>query len=175
MEGWRSRLAWSLALAVGLVAAPWPGWSPSWAALAAVAVALTLWARPSDRRWLPAAVAWVAAFVALPHSIRPLTEATATADLDRHCQQMRFVVEELAADPELVDIFAASGEPVDPASNGRSALDPGAPSTWPTTAVAWSPGVERSGPTRRGCVPSATVAGASAGRSVSWPFRCASR
>jgi len=105
---------WWLALAAVALLTPWAGWQlPAWAG-AATAVVLLVLARPrrSGRLpWLAVAVALVAAVVGVG---RTPSEGRLTAQLEDHVQGLVRAAERAAAEPELLRLFAASGEALDP-------------------------------------------------------------
>lgn len=105
---------WWLALAALAALTPWPGWQPpAWAGVAAAALLLLL-ARPRGRGWLP----WLAVAIGLGASLvgpgRAPSPERLGAQLDGHVLGMLRAAERAAADPELLRLFAASGEALDP-------------------------------------------------------------
>lgn len=105
---------WWLALAALVIATPWGGVElPTWAA-ASVALGLLILARPSGRARLP----WLAVLLALTASVvapaRPPSEERLSQELDRHVAALVRTAERTATQPELLRLFAASGETLDP-------------------------------------------------------------
>ena len=105
---------WWLALAALAMLTPWAGQQlPVWAA-ALTAVLLLVLARPRGVGWLP----WLAVGVGLAAAVvgpgRLPTESRLTGQLDDHVHDLVRAAERSAAEPELLRLFAASGEALDP-------------------------------------------------------------
>jgi nitrogen-specific signal transduction histidine kinase len=107
--------SWLLALAAVATCGPWPGWEPSPAALVLVCAGLLILARPAGRQWIPWFAVLTALVVASWPGGRDLDQSRLEVLLDRHCQDMLQIGEELATDPTLQRLLEAAGEAVDPA------------------------------------------------------------
>jgi len=106
--------SWWLALAALALLTPWAGWQlPVWAGAATTALLLVL-ARPRGRGWLPFLAVGIGLAAAVVGAGRPPAPGRLTAQLDDHVRELLRTAERSATDPELLRLFAASGEALDP-------------------------------------------------------------
>jgi hypothetical protein len=106
--------SWWLALAALVLLTPWVGWQPAaWAGAAAAALLLVL-SRPRGTAWLPWLAVGIGVVGMLAGAGRPLSPERLSSQLDDHVKELLHSAERAAADPELLRLFAGSGEALDP-------------------------------------------------------------
>jgi nitrogen-specific signal transduction histidine kinase len=106
--------SWWLALAALALLTPWAGWQPpAWAGVGIAALLLVV-SRPRGTGWLP----WLAVGIGLVGILagagRPPSPERLSLQLDDHVKGLLHSAERAAADPELLRLFAGSGEALDP-------------------------------------------------------------